>query len=73
MKELIFEVLNEMAEELSIAQLKKLREVLLKRFQDMELRISVIREFTINPYFLNSAVSTLQSHSDNVAALALMS
>ncbi len=36
MKEMIFEVLNDMAEELSISQLKKLQEVLLKRFQDNE-------------------------------------
>jgi integrase/recombinase XerD len=38
MKELIFEVLNDMAEELTIAQLKRLQEVLLKRFQENETR-----------------------------------
>lgn len=37
MKELIFEVLNDMAEELSIQQLKKLQEVLLKRFDESEV------------------------------------
>lgn len=36
MKELIFEVLNDMAEELTVAQLKRLQEVLLRRFQENE-------------------------------------
>ncbi len=36
MKEIIFEVLNDMAEELTVAQLKKLQEVLLKRFDRNE-------------------------------------
>lgn len=36
MKEIIFEVLNDMAEELTVAQLKKLQEVLLKRFYKNE-------------------------------------
>ena len=38
MKELIFEVLNDMAEELSVAQLKKLQEVLLKRLEESEVQ-----------------------------------
>ena len=38
MKELIFEVLNDMAEELTIAQLKRLQEVLLKHFQESDTR-----------------------------------
>ena len=36
MKEIIFEVLNEMAESLSVIQLKKLQEVLLKHFNEKE-------------------------------------
>lgn len=36
MKELIFEILNDMAEELTIQQLKRLQEVLLKRFDECE-------------------------------------
>lgn len=36
MKEIIFEVLNDMAEELTVLQLKKLQEVLLKRFGENE-------------------------------------
>ncbi len=34
MKEIVFEVLNDMAEDLSVLQLKKLQEVLLKRFEE---------------------------------------
>lgn len=36
MKEIVFEVLNDMAEDLSVLQLKKLQEVLLKRFEEVE-------------------------------------
>ena len=36
MKEIIFEILNDMAEELTVAQLKKLQEVMLKRFSEAE-------------------------------------
>ena len=36
MKELVFEILNDMAEDLSVPQLKKLQEVLLKRFIEVE-------------------------------------
>lgn len=36
MKELVFEVLNDMAEELTVAQLKRLQEVLLKRLEEKE-------------------------------------
>lgn len=36
MKEVIFEILNDMAEELTVAQLKKLQEVLLTRFSEQE-------------------------------------
>ena len=36
MKEIVFEVLNDMAEDLSVLQLKKLQEVLLKRFAEEE-------------------------------------
>lgn len=36
MKEFIFEVLNDMSEELSMAQLKKLQEVLVRRFEEKE-------------------------------------
>jgi len=36
MKELVFEVLNDMAEELTVAQLRKLQEVLLKRLEEKE-------------------------------------
>ena len=36
MKEVIFEILNDMAENLTVAQLKKLQEVLLTRFSENE-------------------------------------
>lgn len=36
MKEVIFEILNDMAEDLTVAQLKKLQEVLLTRFSENE-------------------------------------
>ena len=36
MKEVIFEILNDMAKDLTVAQLKKLQEVLLTRFSDKE-------------------------------------
>ena len=36
MKEIVFEILNDMAEDLSVLQLKKLQEVLLKRFAEVE-------------------------------------
>ncbi len=36
MKEIVFEILNDMAEDLSVMQLKKLQEVLLKRFVEAE-------------------------------------
>lgn len=36
MKELVFEVLNDMAEELTVAQLRRLQEVLLKRLEEKE-------------------------------------
>ena len=36
MKEVIFEILNDMAEDLTVAQLKKLQEVLLNRFSKNE-------------------------------------
>ncbi len=36
MKEVIFEILNDMAEDLTVAQLKKLQEVLLNRFSENE-------------------------------------
>ena len=36
MKEVIFEILNDMAEDLTVAQLKKLQEVLLTRFSEQE-------------------------------------
>lgn len=36
MKEVVFEILNDMAEDLSVIQLKKLQEVLLKRFIEVE-------------------------------------
>ncbi len=38
MKEVIFEILNDMAEDLTVAQLKKLQEVLLTRFSEIEQR-----------------------------------
>ena len=36
MKEMVFEILNDMAETLTVAQLKKLQEVLLLRFSEKE-------------------------------------
>lgn len=54
MKELIFEVLNDMAEELSIAQLKKLQEVLLKRFQDNETQPEPVSNSDYPEMFLHA-------------------
>ena len=36
MKKIVFEILNDMAEELSVMQLKKLQGVLLRRLQEPE-------------------------------------
>ena len=36
MKEMVFEILNDMAEVLTVAQLKRLQEVLLQRFSEQE-------------------------------------
>ena len=38
MKEIIFEVLNEMSDSLSVAQLKKLQEVLINKFSEANVK-----------------------------------
>ena len=43
MKEIVFEILNDMAEELSVMQLKKLQEVLLKRLQEQDEQVEPAR------------------------------
>ena len=43
MKEIVFEILNDMAEELSVMQLKKLQEVLLKRLQEQDEQVDLCK------------------------------
>lgn len=54
MKELIFEVLNDMSEELTVAQLKKLQEVLLSRFAENESQPEPANNFDYLQMFINA-------------------
>ena len=54
MKEIIFEILNDMAEELSVMQLKKLQEVLLKRLQEKDEQVEPARNDEYREMFINA-------------------
>ena len=54
MKEIIFEILSDMAEELSVMQLKKLQEVLLKRLQEQDEPIEPARNDEYLEMFINA-------------------
>ena len=54
MKEVIFEILNDMAEDLTVAQLKKLQEVLLTRFSEIEQRPEPARNEEYLEMFLHA-------------------
>ena len=54
MKEFVFEVLNDMAEVLSVAQLKKLQEVLLQRFSEKEAQPQPARNEEYLEMFLHA-------------------
>ena len=54
MKEIIFEILNDMAEELSVMQLKKLQEVLLKRLQEKDEQVEPARNDEYLEMFINA-------------------
>lgn len=54
MKEIIFEVLNDMAEELTILQLKKLQEVLIKRFDEKEKQPNPAKNEEYLEMFINA-------------------
>ena len=54
MKEIVFEILNDMAEELSVMQLKKLQEVLLKRLQEQGEQVEPARNDEYLEMFINA-------------------
>lgn len=54
MKEIVFEILNDMAEELSVMQLKKLQEVLLKRLQEQDEQVEPARNDEYLEMFINA-------------------
>ena len=54
MKEIVFEILNDMAEELSVMQLKKLQEVLLKRLQEQDEQVEPERNDEYLEMFINA-------------------
>ena len=54
MKEMIYEVLNEMAEDLNVSQLKKLQEVLIKKFKEKEQRVEPATNIEYLNMFLNA-------------------
>ena len=54
MKEVIYEVLNDMASELNVSQLKKLQEVLVKRFDEKEKRVEPATNNEYLSMFLNA-------------------
>ena len=53
-KEIVFEILNDMAEELSVMQLKKLQEVLLKRLQEQDEQVEPARNDEYLEMFINA-------------------
>ena len=54
MKEIVFEILNDMAEELSVMQLKKLQEVLLKRLQEQDEQVEPAKNDEYLEMFINA-------------------
>ena len=54
MKEVIYEVLNDMASDLNVSQLKKLQEVLVKRFDEKEKRVEPATNNEYLSMFLNA-------------------
>ena len=54
MKEIVFEILSDMAEELSVMQLKKLQEVLLKRLQEQDEHIEPAHNDEYLEMFINA-------------------
>ncbi len=54
MKDYIFNVLNDMSEELSIAQLKRLQEVLIKRSEDKENQSQTVDNYEYLNMFINA-------------------
>ena len=54
MKEIVFEILNDMAEELSVMQLKKLQEVLLRRLQEQDEQVEPARNDEYLEMFINA-------------------
>ena len=54
MKEIVFEILSDMAEELSVMQLKRLQEVLLKRLQEQDEQIEPARNDEYLEMFINA-------------------
>lgn len=54
MKEIVFEILNDMAEELSVMQLKKLQEVLLKRLHEQDEQVEPARNNEYLEMFINA-------------------
>lgn len=54
MKEVVFEILSDMAEELSVMQLKRLQEVLLKRLQEQDEQIEPARNDEYLEMFINA-------------------
>ena len=51
---IIFEILNDMAEELTVLQLKKLQEVLLKRFDEEEKQPNPAKNEEYLEMFINA-------------------
>ena len=66
MKEIIYEVLNDMAGDLNVSQLKKLQEVLVKRFDEKEQRIEPATNDEYLRMFLNA--KKLEGCSDRTIA-----
>ena len=54
MKEIVFEILNDMAEELTVMQLKKLQEVLLNRLQEQDEQVEPARNDEYLEMFINA-------------------
>lgn len=66
MKEVIYEVLNDMASDLNVSQLKKLQEVLVKRFNEKERRVEPATNEEYLKMFLNA--KKIEGCSDRTTA-----
>ena len=72
MKEIVIEILSDMAEELSVMQLKKLQEVLLKRLQEQDEQVLPARNDEYLEMFINAksiegcSVRTLKYYRSSV-------